>query len=338
MSKFLTPEDCNQKRERLHDILPLVNGPFCIRFMVTNICNFRCYYCRQAETAEQRAKIGLDRSVMPFDDFKKCIDHLEGFERFKVFNFTGGGEPLTHRDIARMVEYVKNKDLTKSIEITTNAALLTHEMSDALLSAGVDRIKVSLQGRSSQAYKETCGVAVDYERFKERLCYFRDHKGPGVVLFAKIIDEMIPTPEARQAFLAEYQDIVDEYEIECLYPTPAAAEEKKLDYNNTLYGNEMSRCNVCPQPFYSATVFPNGYAYPCCILPNPAPLCNLVTDQLADHWHGKAHMEFLLSMLRGQREQIPVCADCTLFNYISAPNDNLDEHAMELIERYENLH
>lgn len=337
MSKFLTPEDCNRKRERLHEVLPLVNGPLCIRFMVTNICNFRCYYCRQAEDAEHRKKIGLDRGVMSFDDFKRCIDHLEGFDRFKVFNFTGGGEPLTHKDIAHMVEYVKKKDFTKSIEITTNAALLTHEMSDALLSAGVDRIKVSLQGRSSQEYKDTCGVAVDYDRFKEQLRYFRSSKGPEVVLFAKIIDEMVPTPEARQDFIEEYRDIVDEYEIECLYPTPAAEAEKKLDYGNTLYGNVVNRYNVCPQPFYSATVFPNGYAYPCCLLPNPAPLCNLVTDRLADHWHGAKHRELLLGLLRGERGQIPVCADCTLFSYVSAPNDNLDPYAAELLEKYENL-
>ena len=45
MAKFLTPEDCNLKRETLHEILPLVNGPFCIRFMVTLTCNFKCYYC-----------------------------------------------------------------------------------------------------------------------------------------------------------------------------------------------------------------------------------------------------------------------------------------------------
>ena len=337
MSKFLTPEDCNRKRERLHEVLPLVNGPFCIRFMVTNICNFRCYYCRQAEDAEHREKIGLDRGVMSFDDFKRCIDHLEGFERFKVFNFTGGGEPLTHRDIARMVEYVKKKDLTQSIEITTNAALLTHEMSEALLSAGVDRIKVSLQGRSSREYQETCGVAVDYGRFKEQLFYFHDHKGPEVVLFAKIIDEMVPTPEARQSFIEEYRDIVDEYEIECLYPTPAAEAEKKLDYGSTLYGNAINRYDVCPQPFYSATVFPNGYAYPCCLLPNPAPLCNLVTERLADHWHGAKHRELLLGLLRGERGQIPVCADCTLFSYVSAPNDNLDPYAAELLKKYENL-
>ncbi len=337
MSKFLTPEDCNKKRERLHEILPLTSGPFCVRIMVTNICNFRCYYCRQAESAQQREKIGLDRAMMSFEDFKRCVDHLEGFESFKVFNFTGGGEPLTHRDIARMVEYVKRKGLTKSIEITTNAALLTHEMSDALLSAGVDRIKVSLQGRSSREYQETCGVAVDYERFQEQLCYFRDHKGPGVVLFAKIIDTMIPTPQDRQDFIREYRDIVDEYEIECLYPTPAAKAEKKLDYESTLYGNTVDRYSVCPQPFYSVTVFPNGYAYPCCLLPSPAPLCRLTEDRLSDYWHGAEHKKLLLGLLRGEREKIPVCANCTLFRYVSAPNDNLDPYAEQLLQKYENL-
>ena len=100
MSKFLTPEACNLKRETLHEVLPLVNGPFCIRFMVTLTCNFRCYYC-DYQNREFKTE------VMNFEDFKKCIDHLEGIEKLKVFNFTGGGEPLTHKDIARMVEYVK---------------------------------------------------------------------------------------------------------------------------------------------------------------------------------------------------------------------------------------
>ncbi|MCI8839091.1 MAG: radical SAM protein [Oscillospiraceae bacterium] len=337
MAKFLTPVDCNQKREKLHEILPLEGGPFCVRFMVTNVCNFRCYYCRQAEPEEQRKKLGLDHTVMSFDDFKKCIDHLEGFDRFKVFNFTGGGEPLTHPDIIHMVEYVKNKDFTKSIEITTNGALLTHEMSDALLTAGVDRIKVSLQGCSDKEYKETCGVAVNYERFKEQLQYFHEHKGPGVVLFAKIIDKMLPTQEARQNFIEEYRDIVDEYEIECLYPTPGAKQAVESAYDNTLYGQKVDRHTVCPQPFYSTTVFPNGYAYPCCPLPNPAPICNLVTDRLADYWHGPEHKAFLLRLLKGERERMPVCRDCTLFDYFTAPNDNLDPYAMELFAKYETL-
>lgn len=330
MSKFLTPEACNLKRETLHEILPLVNGPFCIRFMVTLACNFKCYYC-DYQNREFKAEI------MSFENFKKCIDHLNGFEKFKVFNFTGGGEPLTHRDIARMVEYVKNKDLSKTIEITTNGSLLTHQMSDALLSAGVDRIKISLQGRSSQAYQETCGVAVDYDRFKEQLCYFRDAKGPNVVLFVKIIDQMIPTPEARQDFIREYQGIADEYEIDCLFPTSSAKETVDAAYDNTLYGQEFVPYSICPQPFYSATIYPNGYAYPCCPLPNPAPLCNMVTERLADYWHGPKHKAFLCQHLRGERNQIPVCSECTLFQYISAPNDNLDPYAAELLKKYENL-
>lgn len=337
MSRFLTPEDCNQKREKLHELLPLINGPFCVRFMVTNVCNFRCYYCRQAEPAEQRAKIGLDHTVMTFEDFKRCIDNLEGFHKFKVFNFTGGGEPLTHKDIARMVEYVKSKDITKSIEITTNGYLLTYEMSDALLSAGIDRIKVSLQGRSSKAYRETCGVAVDYDRLKSQLCYFRNHKAPNVVLFAKIIDKMLPTQEERQEFIDEYRDIVDEYEIECLYPTPSAKEAVESAYDSTLYGQKVNHYTVCPQPFYSTTVFPNGYAYPCCPLPSPAPICNLATERLVDYWHGPQHKEFLLRLLRGEREQMPICSECTLFQYFTAPNDNLDPYAAELLKKYENL-
>ncbi len=330
MSRFLTPEDCNSKREALHEVLPLVNGPFCIRFMVTLACNFKCYYC-DYQNREFKAE------TMTFEDFKKCVDHLDGFERFKVFNFTGGGEPLTHKDIARMVEYVKNKDITKTIEITTNGSLLTHQMSDALLSAGVDRVKVSLQGRSSQAYRETCGVAVDYDELKEQLCYFRDAKGPDVILFAKIIDQMIPTPEERSSFIHEYQDIVDEYEIDCLFPTPSAKEAVSSEYNNTLYGHKVVQYSICPQPFYSATIYPNGYAYPCCPLPNPAPLCNMVTERLADHWHGPKHLAFLCQHLRGERDKIPVCSECTLFQYISAPKDALDPYAAELLKKYEDL-
>ena len=318
------------KRETLHAVLHLVNGPFCIRFMVTLTCNFRCYYC-DYQNREFKTE------VMNFEDFKKCIDHLEGIEKLKVFNFTGGGEPLTDKDIARMVEYVKKKDLSKTIEITTNGSLLTHQMSDALLAAGVDRIKVSLQGCSSQAYLETCNVAIDYDKLKEQLCYFRDAKGPNVVLFVKIIDQMLPTPEARQNFIDEYRDIADEYEIDCLFPTPSAKDAVSAAYDSTLYGQKMVPYSICPQPFYSATIYPNGYAYPCCPLPNPAPLCNMKTERLIDCWHGPQHKAFLCQHLRGERGQIPVCSDCTLFQYISAPNDNLDPYASELLKKYENL-
>ena len=63
---------------------------------------------------------------MDFDLYKKCIDDMALFpNKVKVLRIVGIGEPLLHKNIVDMVEYAVSKDIANTVEILTNASLLT---------------------------------------------------------------------------------------------------------------------------------------------------------------------------------------------------------------------
>lgn len=69
--------------------------------------------------------------------------------------------------IADMVRVLKENHCCREVRVTTNAALLTEEKSRALIEAGVDLVRVSVEAISTEGYRELCGVKID---FSEIVC------------------------------------------------------------------------------------------------------------------------------------------------------------------------
>lgn len=76
----------------------------------------------------------------------------EGALKLKLLVFAGLGEPLLHPQIAEMAAYAKKREVAGTVRIITNASLLTHKMSDSLIEAGLDSLKISLQGVTEEAH------------------------------------------------------------------------------------------------------------------------------------------------------------------------------------------
>ena len=71
--------------------------------------------------------------------------------------------------VFKAISGAKETGITDRTEIVTNGSLLTHKLSDALIHAGLDRLRVSLQGVTAEQYQKTCGAAIDFDRFVEQL-------------------------------------------------------------------------------------------------------------------------------------------------------------------------
>ncbi|RLA98495.1 MAG: radical SAM protein, partial [Deltaproteobacteria bacterium] len=148
------------RRVRLAEVLPL-RTPFMIEIYPMYACNFFCKYCMMSLEKEKRGAISR-KVVMDFDLYKKCIDDITTFpDKLKILRFAGIGEPLLHKKMADMVEYAASKDVADKIEIITNGSLLTPKLSDSLISAGLSRLIVSIQGTTKEKYKEISGVNID---------------------------------------------------------------------------------------------------------------------------------------------------------------------------------
>lgn len=334
MGTELTHQIYNQRRKTLGEILPL-SMPLMIQIQVTNLCNFKCFYCSGSRTPDERKNEGLELAHMPFDDYKRCIDSIVQSGGTKVLNLLGWGEPLLHPNIADMVRYAKEKKVAQLVRIITNGSLLTPELSDALIDAGLDNLRISLQGLNEEDYRDVSNVKIDFDQFIKNIQYYYEHRKQSTVSL-KIMDIMIKGKEA--AFDKIFAPICDEYLIDALCDM-----NDNIDVhghgsavNQTFLGAAFLDTNICSAPLFRAYIDVDSQLFPCCHLPMPCKFGD-VRENFYAVWNGKEHIRFLLDMVKGQRDTYTFCQNCKLYLSQLLPSDKLDDYRDELIEKYTKL-
>ena len=108
-----------------------------LRVSVTDRCNFRCQYCMPAEGLPW-----LERSeILSFEEVERLVRVFVGLGVEDV-RLTGG-EPLVRRDFPDLVAMLAAVEGIGDLSLTTNGYLLERH-ADALVSAGIDRVNVSI--------------------------------------------------------------------------------------------------------------------------------------------------------------------------------------------------
>lgn len=324
---------CSIQRVALHEKLPL-SQPFSLHIYPSFYCNFKCGYCLHSLDPDVLRRKGFRRQFMDFDIYRKAVDDAaaQGW-KLKAMIFAGHGEPLLHRQIAHMIAYAKEKDVTERTEIVTNGSLLTHELSDALIAAGLDRLRISLQGVSSGAYKETAGVAVDFEQFVENIRYFY-HRKTSTDVYIKIIDLALSEPGDREKFERIFQPVADTVAVEYAIPFVPEIQIERLS------GRNKQGCAVhastCSMPFYMLVLYPNGDVLPCCSTEVPKVFGNITKKSLKDIWESRIRTEFLLRQLDGV-QSMPVCCKCAVPSLGLQEGDSLEGHQRQLKTIYKTI-
>lgn len=119
-----------------------------LEFEITSRCNERCIHCYIPNGKKNR---GVD---MPFEKFKAIIDQFADMGGLHVT--LSGGEALLHRDILRMLDYCREKDL--QISLLTNLALLKAEQIKPLHDVNLSLIQVSLYSMNSEIHDTVTAV------------------------------------------------------------------------------------------------------------------------------------------------------------------------------------
>lgn len=323
------------KRTELYKQLPLAM-PFSLHIFASYYCNFKCNYCLQSLSAEELAKKGFKRQYMAFEDYLKVIDDAAEWEHtLKALIFAGHGEPLMHKHIADMVAYAKKKGVASRVEIVTNGSLLTPVLSDALINAGLDRLRISIQGTDSAAYEKTMGRKFDFDEFVKRIKYFYEHKS-NTEVYCKIIDVALSSAADAQKFHDIFDSIADETAIEYEIPFVKEVDNAKLkdSFDMTKMGRPVQNIDVCAMPFYMLVVTPGGDVVPCCSTDVPIVYGNIRDSSLQEIWDNGIHKGFCRVQLLGNRYRHPVCGICSVPEYGMQPGDYLDEYRNELVKKY----
>lgn len=323
-------------REPLRDVLPL-DMPYMIQIFPAYACNFQCGFCLHALDRKQHGYIS-DVPFMSMELYRKCIDDMKRFPRkLKMLRFAAIGEPLLHKNIAEMIAYAKQAQIAQSVDIVTNATLLTQELSDRLIASELDRLRISVEGLSAEDYAKNARAKLDFDQFVAQIRYFYEHSGHTHV-YIKIIDYMVQTPERRKQFFDLFGPICHSIAIEHLTPTI-----EEIDYDRLSGGMETDKpqngevlldAEVCPQGFYMMQINPDGKVVPCCSMKYPAILGDVNQTTVPEIWTGTTFNRFRRGMLESRARLSPVCRDCKLYLYDLHPEDVLDGARDTLTELY----
>jgi MoaA/NifB/PqqE/SkfB family radical SAM enzyme len=120
--------------------------PVCLYLETTNRCNLLCTTCpRTYEELEPPAD-------MSWELFTRIVDQLPSIERAVMH---GVGEPMMVKHLAKMVRYLKDRGTY--VLFNTNGTLLNERNGRALIDAGLDELRVSLDASNAKSYKAVRG-------------------------------------------------------------------------------------------------------------------------------------------------------------------------------------
>lgn len=327
-------------REKLIDHLPL-KTPYLVEVFPIYACNLKCRYCMISTDRKKHGYI-TGTTVMEFTTFVSLVNHLAVHDKVRLLRFAGLGEPLLHRQLVSMIAYAKELGVSDQIEILTNGTLLLSDSSlgRQLVEAGVTRLIVSIQGMSSQRYQEVCGKPFEPEAIA---AYLRQlMRGcPGVEIYVKIVDTAL-SPGAEQEdekrFYATFDKSCHKMAVERTVPIhPTVDYSTQLDERSneyTQYGGKRTGVQICPRPFMSMHVLPDGNVIPCYSLEYPLIIGNIKEDSLMNIWEGEKLREFRRQMVLQGRKCNTVCAECRIIEHRILIDDILDDRVEQLSKLY----
>lgn len=120
--------------------------PVCLYLEVTNRCNLLCTTCpRTYEELEPPAD-------MSWDLFTSIVDQSPDVARAVLH---GVGEPMLVANLPRMVKYLKDRGVY--VLFNTNGTVLSERNGRALIDAGLDELRVSLDASNRESFKAVRG-------------------------------------------------------------------------------------------------------------------------------------------------------------------------------------
>src|ERR1700729_2820525 len=120
--------------------------PVCLYLETTNRCNLLCTTCpRTYEELEPPAD-------MSWELFTSIVDQIPRLERAVLH---GVGEPMLVKHLPRMVRYLKDRGTY--VLFNTNGTVLNERNGRALIDAGLDELRVSLDASTAKSYRAIRG-------------------------------------------------------------------------------------------------------------------------------------------------------------------------------------
>ncbi len=320
-----------KNRTRLETVIPL-SVPFIINIDPADICNFQCKFCPTGNRDLMRSTPGRNHGIMDFALYKKIVNDICEFEQpIKVLRLYKDGEPLLNPQFAEMIRYAKARGCAGKVDTTTNASMLTPERNIQIIDAGLDRINISIEGVSTEQYREFARYSGDFDSIVANIRHFFEHKAQCEVII-KINGDILKEGDTEK-FYEIFGNIADGVSIEHVMSCWPEFEldEVQVNQEQGIYGQEVKEVLICPYVFYSFAINADGTASACFLdWSRKLLIGDARTQHIKDIWQSNTIFEYQKMFLSRARKSHPVCGNCGQLTH--GMPDDIDPYAEQLLK------
>lgn len=247
-------QQSQQRWEQVTTSLELTPVPLHVDIELTNNCDVRCVMC---ERKFMRRKFGMMSMAL----FKRIVDDCEnsGVESVKLNLW---GESLLHKKLLDMVQYAKENS-SLILQFNTNANRLTGEISRGLVTAGLDKLAISVDGVSEETYRKV-RKGGSLKRVTDNIEALLDIKKASTSVLPVVTLQIIAMTETKHeidTFVETWQDKVDCVSVTNVFTTDKSHNEiGKL----SLRRESPKKLKPCPQLWQRLSILWDGTVTVCC--------------------------------------------------------------------------
>lgn len=272
--------------------------PLCLDIETTTVCNLKCPMCPRTTAIKKGLPFLIKH--MEFSLFKKIINEGSkyGLSSIKMMYL---GEPLAHPDVTKQIRYAKKMGITDVI-LNTNGTLLTPDLAEKILAAGLDRIFFSFDSIHQKTY-ESIRVGAKFDKVVKNikyLCELKNKKYPHVQVRVSMV--VMPNNESE---LDDYRDFWKDTVDNVGYGILNESISEKYFPKNKGF--------ACAQLWQRMFVRVNGDITVCCTdYTRQYVVGNAKKENLADIWRNKQYKLIRNKHKSGNYYDMEMCKKCEI--------------------------
>ena len=284
--------------------------PLVLNIEPTNACNAKCYYCPHDQTVKNQGV-----NYLKTEDFRKIVNQIKS-NKLIMLNLHKDGEPLLHKDLPKMVEYVKQKDASEIIHINTNGILINSKTGRGIIEREIDDITISIDAAREETYyrfKKIKGLERLEEDIKRAFDY-REKIGSKTKIRVKIMEFDDIDSEEIELFQEKWSGIADEVQVTGIHSWSGAVDVQVTD-------EQTDERYPCALLWYMLAVNSNGKVSICNVDWDYSGVVGDINNQsIHEIWNGKPLKNIRNAQLNGVWDCPKVCKDCVVWDCISKYN------------------
>lgn len=270
----------------------MISFPSHIQIETSLACNSRCVFCPHKEM--RRGPRNMADAV-----WKKIVDESRG--RGIVYRPFMINEPFVDLRMPGIVRYIK-QDATARVEFNSNGNVPAACDLPALIGAGIDLIRFSLDGASPESFSKS-GRGGDYHAIVANILRFvaeRDRQQSSCAIEVRMID-LPENREEQPRFLEFWQTRADKATITELYDWPWSGQT----------GPFRAPCPKIRSEMFFMT---DGRAVLCCWDAFARGVVGDVNERTVEQiWLGEENQRCRDLLSRGERDAITLCSRCDAY-------------------------